>query len=145
MDRTPQNHRCCTSRLSQQQLSFFFGIVIEVSHLFCNADCMKWFFQIAMMKTKPVSLHRWINQRSLGDLPHGASHMHLGSVPRQLYSDLQCVRMWNPVETTNHQCHGSIFNFDFTKDGYISACYEAGVYSGFPDILESFRKCWIFS
>ena len=34
--------------------------------------------------------------------------------------------MRNPLETTNHQCHGAIFNFDFTKDGsvLVAACEQ---------------------
>jgi len=72
------------------------------------------------MKPKPVSLHRWVSQRSVGHLPNAASCMHLGSIARQLYSELQCVTMWNPMETESHQCHGGIFNFDFTKDGSVS-------------------------
>ena len=76
------------------------------------------------MKPRPISLHRMLDQRSLGYLPYGSSQIHIGSVCRQLYSELQCVRMWNPLETTDHQCHGAIFNFDFTKDGLVSAVWS---------------------
>jgi len=86
----------------------------------CSVATFLLSVQMTTAKARPpISLYRWLNQRSLGHMPYDTSRLHLGCVSRQLYSELQCVRMWNPLDTSSHQCHGGIFNFDFTKDGLV--------------------------
>jgi len=73
---------------------------------------------------KAGSIHSWLNQREIG-LAKGGAGIGVGGAGNgyskklchALYSALDCVRVWNPIDTVDHTHHGGIFNFDFTSDG----------------------------
>lgn len=98
----------------------------------CTQSCSsglitKGSFILLQLKPKAKSsgsVHHWLEKRSVG-LATGAAgagvggvgNSHSSTLCHNLYSALDCVRVWNPSDTVKHTHHGGIFNFDFTSDG----------------------------